>query len=310
MPELPEVETMRRGIAGCVGCRIEAVERPRCRLKPIAIGPSPTRLRRRAVGCTIDAVDRVGKRVLVRLSSDDVLVFEPRMTGLVLIADPPSLHHLRLRIALSSGRPSRGTATNGARHRSPGQLLYWDRRGLGSVRLLSPTELDEMRTQFGPDALAITADEFRQRLGASRREIKVALLDQHAVAGIGNLYASEILYVARVHPQTPCDRLQRAAWRRIEQATHEILTEAIRYEGSTLGDGTYRNALNQQGGYQNHHRVYDREGEPCGGCGKSKIRRTVQAQRSTFHCPNCQRKRHGARGAGHGGRPENRVTLG
>jgi formamidopyrimidine-DNA glycosylase len=291
MPELPEVETMRRGIAGCVGCRIEAIERPRCRLKPIAIGPSPARLRRRVIGCTIDAVDRVGKRVLVQLSSDDVLVFEPRMTGLVLVAEPPNREHLRLRIALAGGSRSSGAASNGARRGSPSQLLYWDRRGLGSVRLLSPLELDEMRAQFGPDALAITADEFREQMGSSRREIKVALLDQHAVAGIGNLYASEILHVAHIHPQTPCDRLRKSAWRRIEQATHEILNEAIRYEGSTLGDGTYRNALNQQGGYQNHHRVYDREGQPCCACGKSRICRIVQAQRSTFYCPKCQRGR-------------------
>jgi formamidopyrimidine-DNA glycosylase len=145
-----------------------------------------------------------------------------------------------------------------------------------------------MRAAFGPDALEITADQFRQRLGSSRREVKVALLDQRAVAGIGNLYASEILYLARIHPQTPCDRLRKPAWQRIEQATREILNQAIRYEGSTLGDGTYRNALNQQGSYQNHHRVYNRDGQPCGACGKSSIRRIVQAQRSTYLCPKCQ----------------------
>ena len=125
----------------------------------------------------------------------------------------------------------------------------------------------------------------------SRREIKVALLDQRTVAGIGNLYASEILHVAGVHPQQRCDRLTRSQWQLIHQATQEVLSEAIRYEGSTLSDGTYRNALNKSGSYQNHHRVYARTGEPCNSCNAGRIRRIVQAQRSTFYCPQCQTRR-------------------
>jgi len=128
------------------------------------------------------------------------------------------------------------------------------------------------------------------RLSASRRAIKVALLDQRAVAGIGNLYASEILHVAGIHPARRCDRLTRAQWQAIADATHGVLEEAIRYEGSTLGDGTYRNALNREGGYQNHHRVYARAGRQCPSCRSSEIKRIVQAQRSTFFCPQCQRK--------------------
>ena len=107
----------------------------------------------------------------------------------------------------------------------------------------------------------MTAELFRERLGGSKRAVKVALLDQRAVAGIGNLYASEILHLAGIHPAARCDKLTRAQWQAIADATHAVLEAAIRYEGSTLGDGTYRNALNQAGGYQNHHRVYDRAGE-------------------------------------------------
>ena len=138
----------------------------------------------------------------------------------------------------------------------------------------------------------MTAELFRAQLGGSKRAVKVALLDQRAVAGIGNLYASEILHLAGIHPARRCDKLTRAQWQRVADATHAVLEAAIRYEGSTLGDGTYRNALNQEGGYQNHHRVYDKAGKPCPRCGAgSQIVRIVQAQRSTFFCPTCQRKR-------------------
>ncbi|HEX2474033.1 MAG TPA: bifunctional DNA-formamidopyrimidine glycosylase/DNA-(apurinic or apyrimidinic site) lyase [Lacipirellulaceae bacterium] len=282
MPELPEVETMRRGILGVVGSRIEDVERVACRRRPIAIAPRIDRFRQRAVGRVIRDVGRVGKRVIVALDSGDAIVLEPRMTGLVLLAEPPTCEHLRFRCTLSSNR------SNVAR-----ELLYWDRRGLGSVRLFSLKELENAfgPHKLGPDALAMTAQSFRERLGGSKRAVKVGLLDQRAVAGIGNMYASEILHVAGVHPARRCEKITRSQWQAIADATQAILTAAIRYEGSTLRNGTYRNALNQEGGYQNHHRVYDRAGKQCPRCGPdSEILRIVQAQRSTFFCPNCQRK--------------------
>ncbi len=130
----------------------------------------------------------------------------------------------------------------------------------------------------------------RSRLASSRRPIKVVLLDQQRVAGIGNLYASEILFVAEIDPRTPAHRLSKEQWQRLHQAMIEVLEEAIHYEGSTLGDGTYRNALNQVGSYQNHHRVYDRAKETCGRCQDGIIQRIVQAQRSTFFCNQCQRR--------------------
>ena len=279
MPELPEVETMRRGVLGVVGARIKDVERVECKRKPILIEPRIDRFRRRAVGRTIRDVGRVGKRVVLHLDSSDAIVLEPRMTGLVLVADPPTREHLRFRCRLV------GTGVH--------EVLYWDRRGLGNVRLFSPEEFAAAfgPEKVGPDALLMTGELFRQQLGDSRRAVKVALLDQRAVAGIGNLYASEILYLAGIHPARSCDRLTGGQWRAIADATREILETAIRYEGSTLGDGTYRNALNQEGSYQNHHRVYDRAGEGCPRCGEgSKIARIVQAQRSTFYCATCQRK--------------------
>ncbi len=278
MPELPEVETMRRGILGIVGSRIIEIAWPPCSAKPIAIFPDKRRFRARVLKQPVTAVDRVGKRVVVRLASQDAIIFEPRMTGLVLVADAPSTAHLRFRMDLETGPiPS---------------VWYWDRRGLGNVRLLSPEEQETQlgSGKLGPDALATTPEILHEAYRHSRRAVKVALLDQQRVAGIGNLYASEILHLAGVHPGKRCDLLKLAHWERIHAALLEVLNTAIRYEGSTLSDGTYRNALNQSGGYQNEHRVYDRAGELCRGCGQESIVRIVQAQRSTFYCPKCQKK--------------------
>jgi formamidopyrimidine-DNA glycosylase len=280
MPELPEVETMRRGILGIVGRKIKDVERVACKRRPIAITPRIDRFRQRAVGRVVREVGRVGKRVVVHLDSADAIILEPRMTGLVLVADPPSWEHVRFRCTLAG--------------RGIGEFLYWDRRGLGSVRLLAPREYESAFNsgKVGPDALLATGQLLRERLGSSHREVKVGLLDQRAVAGIGNMYASEILHLAAVHPAKQCSRVTRDQWDAIADATLQVLNAAIRYEGSTLRNGTYRNALNEYGGYQNHHRVYDKAGKPCPRCGAgSEVMRIVQAQRSTFFCGDCQSKR-------------------
>jgi formamidopyrimidine-DNA glycosylase len=276
MPELPEVETMRRGIQEIVGRQIINATRTVCRQKPILITPRIDRFRRQVLGTTVREVARAGKRVVLWLDSESAIVVEPRMTGLVLVTTPPSQAYLRWRLDLS------GTPIN--------ELYYWDRRGLGSVRLLSAAKFFDLfgPTKLGPDALTITASGYRQRLNMSKRTIKVALLDQRVVAGIGNLYAAEILHVAGVHPERRCDLLKIKQWEKLADATHEVLEEAIRHEGSTLSDGTYRNALNKQGGYQNHHRVYARAGKPCLTCNEGEIVRVVQAQRATFFCPCCQ----------------------
>jgi formamidopyrimidine-DNA glycosylase len=278
MPELPEVETMRRGVLGVEGAEIADVHVISTTLKPLHISPSERTFRKRAVGQKIAAVERLGKRVVFRLGSADRIIFEPRMTGLVLSADPPNETHLRFKMHLEGG--------------SIPIVWYWDRRGLGSVRLVSEKQLGSLYgpDRLGPDALEFALEDWQDRLGSSQREIKVAMLDQRAIAGIGNLYASEILHVAGVDPRKKCRAINRSMWASIDSATQEVLRNAIKYEGSTLGDGTYRNALNKEGSYQNHHRVYMKAGETCRTCQQGVIRRIVQAQRSTFFCPACQRK--------------------
>ena len=276
MPELPEVETMVLGIRPHVeGRQLAGVVRCRCRFRPITLSPALPAISRRIKGACVSAVRRLAKRVVLELSTGHAFVVEPRMTGLMLLADPPDREHLRLRWDFAGA----------GQHES---LWFWDRRGLGTVRLYTADALRELVESRGPDALAMTAADWRQRLAATARPAKVALLDQKLVAGIGNLYASEILHRAGIHPARPANRLSRADIRRLHSAVQGVLTTAILHEGSTLSDGTYRNALSQNGRYQNEHRVYMRAGQRCPTCRRGTVERVVQAQRSTFFCGKCQ----------------------
>ncbi len=288
MPELPEVETMCRGLACAVGGRIRAASFPRSRVRPLAITPAPATLGRRISGRTIAGVRRRGKRVVMELtasgrSTDTLwLAIEPRMTGLMLVTEAPSPEHVRLVLDLDHGR--RG----GNR---PRRVLFWDRRGLGTITLHDRRGLEAAcgTAKLGPDGLEISGADLVVRLGRSRRAVKPALLDQKAVAGIGNIYAAEILFRVGIDPRSRCHRLSGDAWERIAEATRSVLAEAVRLEGSSIGDETYRTTDNRTGRFQFRHRVYGRADEPCMACGEP-IARIVQAQRATFFCPRCQRR--------------------
>lgn len=277
MPELPEVETMCRGVRGIIGATIARVVDPKCTYRPIVCDPGLRIIATRLRSQQITGISRIGKRVLIE-TERWALVLQPKMTGLVSIEDPPSPEHVRLILELDNCATSR--------------VLFWDRRGLGTVQLLARSEVQSrlVTGRLGTDALVISCEEFRQRLTSTARPIKVALLDQKLLAGVGNLYASEMLHAACIDPGRPADSLEPAETALLHEHMLRILHEAIRYEGSTLSDGTYRNALNKEGGYQNAHQVYDRAGQPCPRCRRSsEIIRIVQAQRATFYCPKCQR---------------------
>ncbi len=278
MPELPEVETMVRGIrSDCVGRRITRTLFPPCPCRPIQIRPGRRAFVTQTEGRTITGIRRLAKRIVLELDSGSQIVVEPRMTGLMLITSPPTLKHRRICFELS---PARKKASN---------LEFWDRRGLGTISLLSPQQVLKLESRLGKDALNLPLEDWISMLAQTDREIKVVLLDQSRVAGIGNLYASEILHEAGISPFRLASSLSGRQIQKLANATHRILHEAISYEGSTLSDGTYRNALNQDGGYQNHHQVYQRADTLCSSCGKAFIQRTVQAQRATFYCAKCQR---------------------
>ena len=271
---------MVRGIRDAVeGFRIREFRKCPCTCKPISMKPGLKSIKNKVLNQTVVSVRRLAKRVLIELENGYTFIIEPRMTGLMLLSDPPDREHLRLEWQLQKGR-------------SQTTLWFWDRRGLGTVQLLQKSELATVLgpQKLGPDALELTLKDLKQRCTRTSRAIKVALLDQKMVAGIGNLYASEILHLSRIHPERPANALAEEEVKALHQAIRKILKAAIRYEGSTLGDGTYRNALNKSGGYQNHHRVYSREGEHCSSCKGTPIVRIVQSQRSTFYCPCCQVK--------------------
>ena len=279
MPELPEVETMVRGIRPFVeGRRVIDFKGCPTHCRPISILPPCADVFHKIQNQVVTTVGRMGKRIVLEFANRLSLVIEPRMTGLVLMSHPPDTTHLRFELKFSGRRQFNS-------------IWFWDRRGLGTVRLFDPDQRENAlgKTRLGPDALEITEAQWRERLGRTRRAIKTALLDQKLVAGIGNIYASEILHRARIDPQRCADSLNSNELKRLAVAVRSVLELAIELEGSTLGDGTYRNALNKPGQYQNEHRVYMRDGEQCTTCNRARILRMVQTQRSTFHCSYCQK---------------------
>jgi len=276
MPELPEVEVMCRAVAAVIGSRVLRIVRPRSRLQPIKILPNPALLNRSLKGGCILGVERLGKRVVFHVEPELYLVIEPRMTGRLMLTKPEDMLHLRLIIEVD--------------HPGYPRLYFWDSRGLGVVSLLDKAELQRRLgpETLGPDALQASLAELRARLGRTARPIKVALMDQRLIAGIGNLYASEILFRARIHPENPAKSLTPSQWRALHRAIRTVLTEAIASLGSTLADATYLAPDGGSGQFQNQHKVYQQAGKPCSRCKKQEIIRRVQAQRSTFFCPNCQ----------------------
>jgi formamidopyrimidine-DNA glycosylase len=242
-------------------------------LQAVEMTPNLKTIRRRVVGRKILGANRIGKRIILELDSHDRIVIEPRMSGAVILEHPRDRAHLRLILTLSG--PAK-------------QLLFWDQRGLGVVRLVAPAEFETRYggEKIGPDALQVSVAQLRVRLGSSRRPIKVALLDQKALAGIGNIYASETLHRAGIHPATPCNRLTARQWTKLRTEMREVLHEALREQGSTLSDNIYATPEGAPGQYAFH--VYQRHGKPCLRCGKADIERIVQSQRSTFFCPRCQ----------------------
>ncbi|NMC20978.1 MAG: bifunctional DNA-formamidopyrimidine glycosylase/DNA-(apurinic or apyrimidinic site) lyase [Thermogutta sp.] len=301
MPELPEVETMRRGLLPIVGGRIVSAAVPRSSLRAITFRPDRPTVLRGLRGRRIREAVRLGKRLVLCLDDGKRLVLEPRMTGRVLLDVPGPISHVRLILEVL---PPEGVEPAWQESAAPGlaarpgdaafarRVIFRDVRGLGVVSLMDErTWRRELGPhKIGPDALEIDAPTLRSRLGSRRTAVKVALLDQKAVAGIGNIYASEALHRAKIHPAEPCMRLSSRQWRRLHAAIRDVLTEAVELQGSTLTDGAYGTPGNQSGRYQDRHLVYQRDGRPCLQCGKGVIQRIVLGQRSTFFCPRCQRR--------------------
>lgn len=289
MPELPEVETVRRSLAPVLkGATIRNVvlNRPDLRF------PFPERLAERLTGSVVLEVSRRAKFLVLPLSSGDVLTAHLGMTGrfrlegpglrvepgVFYAPDPPAGHdHLAIDLTAENAREVR--------------LVYSDPRRFGFVELFEPGAFEQSpRLQaLGPEPLdleAFSPSALAAQLRGKATPIKAALLDQRVVAGLGNIYVCEALFLAGLSPRRRAGTIGPVRSGRLVAAIRQVLTEAIAAGGSTLRD--YAAADGRQGAFQQAFRVYDRAGQPCPGC-QSPVQRIVQSGRSTFFCSRCQR---------------------
>ncbi len=284
MPELPEVETVLRGLKEKVlGRRVECVEI----LGPSVVVNSPEEFAADLAGRTLRAFHRKGKALAIELgaprSKDGeatrYLLVRLGMTGQVRVAprstalDP----HTHVRIFLEGARE---------------EIRYRDVRRFGRLRCLTRQELDAVFGRLGPDAPLISEKEFFAAMHGRRGAIKAWLLNQQLLSGLGNIYADEALFEAGIHPLSQPGRASRASARRLRRAVKKVLERAVRLQGTSFRD--YIDIEGRAGNFLPRLKVYQRTGEPCRRCGR-RIRRVIVAGRSSHFCPHCQpRPRHAA----------------
>jgi len=273
MPELPEVETIRRQLEPEItGRRIVAAEvRDERWTRP----EPPTDVERVLAGRTIERVERRGKYLLLHLEGDRTLAMHLRMTGNLLLedgsVDPP---YLRAQLRLDGGR----------------RLLFTDPRRFGHAVVLRGHELDEYfaaRLGVEPLSESLTAAELCRLAAGRRAPLKSFLLNQLGVAGIGNIYADEALHRAEIHPLSPAGSMKPADCERLRVGIVGALEAGLANGGASIDD--YLDARGEQGAMQDEFLVHMREGKPCPRCG-SEIKRIVVGGRSSYFCPNCQRR--------------------
>ncbi len=282
MPELPEVETIRRQLAPALeGRRLQHVQV----LDPRWCEPAPPAAVADALdGRRIEALGRRGKYLIVSVEDDIHLVMHLRMTGNLLLVpvaeDAGDRPHLRVRFEL--GR---------ARGRPAERLLFVDVRrfGTGDVLLGSDALAEYFASRLGVEPLSpdFTAEAVRALARGRKQPVKAFLLNQERIAGVGNIYADEALYRARIHPLRPVGTLKRSQIEALREGVVESLELGIDSKGASIDD--YRHVDGAQGSFQDRFLVHLREGEPCSRCG-TRIQKLRAAGRGTYVCPSCQRR--------------------
>jgi formamidopyrimidine-DNA glycosylase len=269
MPELPEVETVRRSLRPVFGRRIAAVEVFESRLRRPLGADFPSQL----TGRVIEDIDRRGKYLLFRLSGGHTLLAHLGMSGALLLqpAGTARAGHDHVRLQLSGDL----------------QLTFNDPRRFGLLTVGRGDAFAEL-ANVGPDPLdpAFALHHFVALARGRKKPVKNLLMEQRVLAGIGNIYANEILFRAHIRPGRQACRLTRAELARLFGATRAVLAHAIELGGSSISD--YRDATGRPGYFHLRLAVYDRTGKPCPRC-RTPIRRLVHAGRSSFYCPACQR---------------------
>ena len=272
MPELPEVETM------AVGLRSELLGRSLLSVEVIEAGVlRGTTLREVSSieGSRLIGLTRSGKFLLFHFSSGSVLLVHLKMTG-------------RFRLVGRHDEPGRWERIHLTFEGWEKKLSFVDPRKFGYLAFIPPGGEGPVPLlyELGPDALQVSRRELREILGRSRRPVKALLLDQRAVAGLGNIYVDESLHRAGIHPRTPAAEIAPEGGDRLHDAMQRVLKKAIDCGGSSVR--TYRDSRGAPGTFQKHHRVYGRRGEPCPQCG-APIAYTRVASRGTHLCPACQK---------------------
>lgn len=272
MPELPEVETIRRDLEPLLSGRTITAVAIHRGAERLAVSHSPRALERLLTGRRIEALGRHGKYLLARLQGGQTWVMHLRMTGALLFAPG----------AASAGRFERARVDLD----DGGSLRLEDMRKFATWALVDDPR--EAMPRAGPDALSpdFTADWLRAALARRRTSVKAVLLDQSVAAGVGNIYADEACWLARIDPRTPARRVGPRRSVRLHAAIVETLEAAVEGRGSTFSD--YRDGAGRPGRYQDRWHVFRREGQPCERCGRT-VRKTRLAGRGTHLCTGCQR---------------------
>jgi len=271
MPELPEVETIRRDLESRLRGRAITAVRITPDTVPLVDGASLAAFARRLKGRRIEELSRRGKYLILHLSGGLYLVVHLRMTGALLHRDAaaPADRYVRAVLSLDDGA----------------ELRFADLRKLGRLRLAGDPE--EVVGRLGPEPLdaAFTAAALKRAIGRRKAPIKAVLLDQRALAGLGNIYADEALFAARIHPLRRADALSEAGNRRLHRSIRRVLRDALDNRGASFRD--YVDGAGREGRHQFHVKVFRRTGQPCYLCG-AEIERIKVGGRSTHFCPRCQ----------------------
>lgn len=276
MPELPEVETIARGVNRAVaGATIARVDVPR---PDVLREATPRELARRVAGVTIRGARRRAKHVVIELESGDAMVIQPRFTGAVIVGTPAELteddvRYIAVRFGLADGRV----------------LAYRDVRRLGTVALMAPDRLEAYFGELGVEPLSpeFTAERLSGILRASRQPVKKVIMDQYRVVGVGNIYANEALWRSGIDPSRAASRVTAAEAALLRDEIVGVLGEAIAAGGSTIRD--YRGANGEAGEFASRHAAYGRGGQPCRRCGATLIETHAIDGRQTVLCARCQR---------------------
>ncbi len=271
MPELPEVETIKKDLSRLiVSKKILDITTD----SPKQVKPSLAKVKKAIVGIMIKKIERRAKLLQLFLSNNQILVIHLKLTGRLLVRKKgaPKDDWQHVTITLSDNK----------------ELRFADLRKFGWVRLIKDSkELKKLVSEFGPEPLeGLDLKTFKKILGSTSRPIKIVLMDQKKIAGLGNIYANDALFLAKIDPRRPAKKVTKKEAKKLLEKIEKVLKAGIKYRGAS--DQYYLDALGRKGSYQDHFLVYQREGKACLDC-QGKIRKIKLGGRGTFYCPSCQK---------------------